>query len=327
MTFLLRSLVLSLLLSGCTVLHTGSHNLVVAAAAAEINNEEEEPLIVNVYEGPSANGGKCPSEEETIMEGSYARIHFTVSIDASSKTGTPGQEFESTRTDGNPIGVTIGHGEVIPGWDQGMLGLCQGDKVTLIVPPHLAYGEDGTGTGDEDIPGGATIKFDVEIISVMEGPSGVEDDEQARAMFEGADTDEDGTLSRPEFDAMFSSQIGDVSDPEDHAAIQAQLDQFWDSQDKDADGFLTIEEFMSPSAFDDADGASENTPEEEFAALDKDNDGRLSKEEIEGFFSLLGQDVPEDIWEHLDTDADGFISFEEFFDDLDDEEEEFEEEL
>ena len=153
---------------------------------------------MKVYQGPSANGGTCPSEEETIQAGNYVRIHFTVAIDESSKTGTPGKQYESTLKEegGEPIGVTIGHNEVIPGWEKGLLGLCQGDKAILIVPPDMAYGKDGTGTGEDDIPGGATIQFDIQVVSVLEGPPEDEDEAEARAMFAGADANQDGKLSR-----------------------------------------------------------------------------------------------------------------------------------
>lgn len=317
-SFLYRALFLSLLLG----------SLISTTTASE---ETEAELSVNVYEGPTSNGGECPSLDETITEGKYAMIHFTVSVADSSKTGTPGHEFQSTKTEGQPIGVTIGLGEVIPGWDQGLLGLCQGDKVVLVVPPSMAYGNDGTGTGEDDIPGGATIKFDIEIVTVMEGPSEDEDEEQAKAMFDGADTDKDGKLSRAEFDEMFASQIGEVSDPEEMLVISQQLDQFWDTQNLDGDDFLTLDEFMAPTGFDgegDEEGyGDENTPEEEFAELDTDSDGKLSQSEVESFFTVLGQPVPDDFWEHLDTNQDGFISFDEFFLANEGDEQELEDEL
>lgn len=282
-----------------------------------LSHAAPEEVSVNVYEGPSSNGGKCPSEEETIRPGNYVRIHFSVSIAETSKTGEPGRQYESTLTEGEPVGVTIGVNEVIPGWEKGLPGLCQGDKATLIVPPDLAYGEEGTALADgEDIPGGATIQFDIQVISILEGPPEDEDEIQAKAMFAKADTDNDGKLSRTEFDTMFLQQLGALGEDTDN--IKEQLDHFWNSQDYNGDGFLSIEEFLGPS---EADDGEDTDPEQEFAALDTDGDGKLSPAEIEAFFTTLGQDVPEDFWDHLDEDKDGFITYQEFF--VDEDEEDF----
>lgn len=107
---------------------------------------------------------------------------------------------------------------------------------------------------------------------------------------------------------MFMAQMGDLG--EDSSVIKEQLDHFWHAQDYDQDGFLTMEEFLGPA---EADLEEDTDPEEEFAILDTDGDGKLSPAEIDSFFSSLGQQVPEDFWEHLDENSDGYISFNEFF--------------
>ncbi|CAB9497621.1 FK506-binding protein 2 [Seminavis robusta] len=271
----------------------------------------EPEMTVNVYEGPSMNGGACPSVEDTILKGNEATIHYTVSIDASSEAGEKGRVLQTT-VDGEPLEITLGHGEVIPGWDHGLMGLCKGDKAILVVPPHMAYGDQGTGDGPDDIPGDATLKFDVEIVSVEDGRNEEQDEEEAKEMFEKADKDGDGKLSREEFNSLFDEQLKDVEDEDELEMIHEQLTNFWNGQDKDEDGFLTLEEFLQSSHFD-SDPGYESDPQEEFDALDKDGNGKLDKEEISGFFGDLGQEVPEDFWTHLDEDGDGFISFEEFF--------------
>jgi len=326
MNRILRALLLSFLASSDTI----SHKVMVQASEEEESTINKPEFTVTVYEGPTSNGGKCPSIEETITEGDYVRIHFTVSIDESSKTGTIGQVFDSTRTSGEPIGATIGFGEVIQAWDLGLIGLCVGDKAVLVAPPHLAYGDNGTGDGEDDIPGGATIKFDIEVVSVMEGPPDEEDEEDAKAMFNGADTNKDGLLSRAEFDEMFASQIGEVDDAEEMNAIQQQLDAFWQSQDANDDGFLSLEEFLAPSDFDDYGEGEEGfgAPEDEFKEVDSDGDGKISKEEVTAFFASVEEEVPADFWEHMDANKDGFITFDEFYTEGEDKEDgEYEDEF
>jgi FKBP-type peptidyl-prolyl cis-trans isomerase 2 len=195
---------------------------------------------VKVTEGPSANGGSCPSVDDTISTGDYVKFQMTVSIDASSKAGKVGQVFQTTV---DPVGVTVGRAEVIDGLDSGLLGLCLGDKATIIVPPELAYGSDGTGDGPDDIPPGATLQFKVEIVSVMDDrmDDEVEDEEEAAAMFQRADKNKDGVLDRDEFNDMFLDQIDNVNDKLELEAIHEQLQTFWDAQDHNKDGLLTME--------------------------------------------------------------------------------------
>merc|ERR1719320_2236676 len=57
----------------------------------------------------------------------------------------------------------MGVGQVIPGWDQGLLGVCAGEERHLVVPAPLAYGDRGAG---DVIPPGATLLFDIVIVDV-----------------------------------------------------------------------------------------------------------------------------------------------------------------
>jgi len=74
-----------------------------------------------------------------------------------------GTVFDSSAIQGRPLHFQVGVGYVIKGWDQGLLGMKEGGRRLLVIPPHLAYGESGQGT----IPPNATLIFEVELLQRM----------------------------------------------------------------------------------------------------------------------------------------------------------------
>merc|ERR1719445_2044688 len=74
-----------------------------------------------------------------------------------------GKKFDSSFDRQQPFTFTMGVGQVIPGWDQGLLGVCAGEERHLVVPAPLAYGDRGAG---DVIPPGATLLFDIVIVDV-----------------------------------------------------------------------------------------------------------------------------------------------------------------
>ncbi|KAK1356045.1 Peptidylprolyl isomerase [Heracleum sosnowskyi] len=81
---------------------------------------------------------------------------------------TDGTVFDSSFERGDPIEFELGTGQVIKGWDQGLLGMCVGEKRKLKIPAKLGYGAQGS---PPTIPGGATLIFDTELVSVNGKPS------------------------------------------------------------------------------------------------------------------------------------------------------------
>lgn len=74
------------------------------------------------------------------------------------------KEFDSSSRSGQPFRFPLGAGKVIPGWDQGVVGMKVGGKRKLIIPPELGYGQMGAG---EVIPPNATLIFEVELLEVQ----------------------------------------------------------------------------------------------------------------------------------------------------------------
>jgi len=101
--------------------------------------------IIEQGDGPSPNPGDI------------VQVHYTGRLRG-------GAQFDSSYDRDQPIQFGVGAGQVIPGWDEAILLLKVGDKARLVIPPELAYGEQGVGS---DIPPNSTLYFDVELMDVQ----------------------------------------------------------------------------------------------------------------------------------------------------------------
>jgi FKBP-type peptidyl-prolyl cis-trans isomerase len=91
-----------------------------------------------------------------------AKAGDTVSVNY---TGTlqDGTKFDSSYDRGEPITFKLGVGQVIAGWDEGIIGMKVGDKKHLVIPPEKAYGPRANGP----IPANSTLVFDIELVGIQ----------------------------------------------------------------------------------------------------------------------------------------------------------------
>ena len=100
---------------------------------------------------------------EPIASGQTAVVHYTGWLYAPSQSDHKGTKFDSSREKGQPFRFKVGAGNVIKGWDEGVVGMTVGGRRELIVPSQMGYGEAGAGGV---IPPGATLLFDVELLAI-----------------------------------------------------------------------------------------------------------------------------------------------------------------
>ena len=103
---------------------------------------------LTVGDGPEAGYGQA------------VRVHYTGWL---YENGAAGAKFDSSLDRQDPFEFLLGGGMVIPGWDEGLMGMKVGGTRRLIIPPTLAYGERGAGGV---IPPNATLQFDVQLLAV-----------------------------------------------------------------------------------------------------------------------------------------------------------------
>ncbi len=115
------------------------------------------------------------SEEDFTVTDSGLRYYDIVEGDGAEATSgstvtvnytgwlTDNVKFDSSLDSGVPFPFTLGTGAVIPGWDEGLVGMKVGGIRQLVIPAELGYGETGSGM----IPPGATLIFEVELLDVQ----------------------------------------------------------------------------------------------------------------------------------------------------------------
>ena len=96
---------------------------------------------------------------EGAKKGDKVTVHYVGTLE-------DGTKFDSSLDRGQPFVFTLGIGQVIEGWDLGVLGMKKGEKRKLVIPSELGYGDIGTPGGP--IPPKATLIFEIELLGINE---------------------------------------------------------------------------------------------------------------------------------------------------------------
>lgn len=122
------------------------------------------------YMTPPAEVNELVKKDTQVGEGKVAEkgkavsVHYTGWLYDPAAPEHKGKKFDSSVDRGIPFGFILGAGRVIKGWEEGVEGMKEGGKRTLVIPAKLGYGERGAGGV---IPPNATLLFDVELLKIL----------------------------------------------------------------------------------------------------------------------------------------------------------------
>ena len=208
--------------------------------------------VAVVAAGTGARGGLVVRKDfvpeqctRAAKKGDHVHVHFEAYIDESSAAGEAGRLYERSRapegavaagghkaTRDVPLAIMLGAGHALPALDRdGLLGMCVGEKRTLVIPPELGYGEHGK---HKLVPPGATLRYVVELIKIDEEQHAPQHDN----VFQEADADGDGKIVFDELKGWFQKthSLGD----------EAKVREVFDMDDRDKNGHIDWDEFSGP---------------------------------------------------------------------------------
>jgi FKBP-type peptidyl-prolyl cis-trans isomerase len=114
------------------------------------------PAAASAQSGALVKQDLRPGKGPSAKSGDRVKVHYTGTL-------LDGTKFDSSLDRGEPFAFTLGKGEVIKGWDEGVAGMKKGGKRRLTIPAELGYGKRGS---PPKIPPDATLKFEIELLEI-----------------------------------------------------------------------------------------------------------------------------------------------------------------
>jgi peptidylprolyl isomerase len=133
----------------------------VAALAESISKDRKTKPVVAIPAGGTPT--KLVVKDIVPGTGKAAKPGDTVSVQYVGSSWSTGSEFDASWDKGQPFSFTLGHGDVIKGWDKGVAGMKEGGRRLLVIPPDLGYGPQGQ---PPTIAANETLAFVIDLESV-----------------------------------------------------------------------------------------------------------------------------------------------------------------
>ncbi len=130
--------------------------------ADEANQQAALKSAIMDAAGPSGKLEKLIIDDVRVGSGDEVKKGDVVSVHYVGKLQN-GQEFDNSQKRGEPFTFEVGAGNVIQGWEEGLLGMKVGGTRILVIPSDMAYGDAGIGP----IPGGASLVFSIELMAIQ----------------------------------------------------------------------------------------------------------------------------------------------------------------
>lgn len=171
-------------------------------------------------------------------KGDYLKYHYNATL-------MDGTVLDSTHQYGKTYNIVLESGQVVMGMDIGLRDMCVGEKRTVVIPPHLGYGEAGV---EGEVPGSAVLVFEIELLELIPGlPDGymfVWNGQVSKNLFEDIDKNSNKEILLEEFAAYIKAQVaagkGKLAPGFDADKI---IENMYRNQDRNHDGKITEAEF------------------------------------------------------------------------------------